>query len=382
MSTDLTPDPTPGSPPESPLDATRDAGRDAQSWAGGRGPGSGESGRGGGRRRGGKGRRRDEHQMVPDVEFQSYYGRPVLKSPVWTHDIAVYLFTGGLAAGSSMLAAGADATGAEALRRAGRVTSLAALGASTFFLIKDLGRPERFHHMLRVAKPTSPMSVGTWVLSAFGGLAGAAAVSEAAVLLPADGPLGLIRRSAAPLGGLAGYGAAALAPALATYTAVLFADTAVPSWHAVYEELPFVFAGSALAASAGAGMVLAPISQTRAARRLAVAGAVVELAAGHRMEHGHGLVSEPYRIDSAGKKLRLARGLTVTGAVASLVAGRSRVASALAGACLLAGSALTRFGVFEAGVASTKDPKYVVVPQRERLDARAAAGEATAVSGR
>ncbi|GAA1034344.1 hypothetical protein GCM10009557_38760 [Virgisporangium ochraceum] len=121
----------------------------------------------------------------------SYYGRPIVKVPVWKHDIPAYLFTGGLAAGSSLLAAGADRTDRPTLRRAGRLTSLAALGASTYFLINDLGRPERFHHMLRVAKPTSPMSMGTWILSAFGALAGTAAAAELA-------PLALRRPSATP----------------------------------------------------------------------------------------------------------------------------------------------------------------------------------------
>jgi hypothetical protein len=50
--------------------------------------------------------------------------------------------------------------------------------------------------------------------------------------------------------------------------------------------------------------------------------------------------------------------------------GRSRLVAATAGAALLTSSALTRLGIFEAGVASTEDPKYVVVPQRERLQRR------------
>jgi len=45
---------------------------------------------------------------------------------------------------------------------------------------------------------------------------------------------------------------------------------------------------------------------------------------------------------------------------------RSRALSALSGAALLAASALTRFGIFEAGVASARDPKYTIVPQRQR----------------
>jgi polysulfide reductase-like protein len=306
--------------------------------------------------------------MVPPAEFRSYYGRPVVKPPVWHHDIAAYLFTGGLAAGSALLAAGADLTGRPGLRRATRSTALGALLASTYFLVNDLGRPARFHHMLRVAKPTSPMSMGTWILSGFGVGAGVAAVAEAAPLLPSRGVLGLARRVLPHVGSTGGVVAALTAPALATYTAVLLADTATPSWHEAYPDLPFVFAGSALAASGGAGMLLAPVAEAGPARRLAVAGAALDLVASHRVEHGLGLLSEPYATGRAGAYLRGARRLAVAGAAGALLGGRSRLASALSGVALMAASALTRFGVFEAGVASAKDPRYTVVPQRERLE--------------
>ncbi|GGM29236.1 NrfD/PsrC family molybdoenzyme membrane anchor subunit [Dactylosporangium sucinum] len=285
----------------------------------------------------------------------SYYGRPILKAPVWKHDIPAYLFTGGLAAGSALLAAGADLTGRPVTRRAARAAAVAALGASTYFLINDLGRPERFHHMLRVAKPTSPMSVGTWLLSAFGGAAGLAATAE---LRPRS-------RFVRGAGRAAGLGAAALAPGLATYTAVLVADTAVPSWHEPYRELPFAFAGSALASGAAVGLIAAPVREGGPARAMAVAGAALEVAVTHRIETGHGLLSEPFRTGRAGRLLRAARALNLAGAAGALLGRRSRVLSALSGAALLAGSLATRFGIFEAGVESTKDPRYVVEPQRD-----------------
>ncbi|MFI5489552.1 NrfD/PsrC family molybdoenzyme membrane anchor subunit [Micromonospora echinaurantiaca] len=323
------------------------------------------------RRRGGRRRRGGEDLTVPEAEFTSYYGRPVLKPPVWKWDIAAYLFTGGLAAGSSLLAAGGQLTGRPALRRAGRVAALAAVGASTGFLIHDLGRPARFHHMLRVAKPTSPMSVGTWILAAFGPAAGVAAVAEAAPWLPGNGLPGLVRRVLPPVGHAAGLAAAATAPALATYTGVLLADTAVPSWHEAYPELPVVFAGSALASGAGVGLLAAPPGQAGPARRMAVAGAALELYGSHRVETRLGLLSEPYRIGRAGRLLRAGRALTAAGVAGAVLGGRSRTVAALSGAALLAASVATRFGIFYGGVASARDPKYTVVPQRERL-ARAA----------
>ncbi|MCA2216250.1 NrfD/PsrC family molybdoenzyme membrane anchor subunit [Jidongwangia harbinensis] len=317
--------------------------------------------------------------MVPPADFRSYYGRPVVKAPVWHHDIAAYLFTGGLAAGSALLAAGGDATGRPALRRAGRVTALGALAASTYFLIHDLGRPARFHHMLRVAKPTSPMSMGTWILSAFGAAAGVSAVAEAAPLLPGRGPLGLARTVLPPLGTAGQYGAAVLAPALATYTAVLLADTATPSWHAAYPELPWVFAGSALASGAGVGLLAAPCAQAGPARRLATLGAALELYGAHRVETTKGLLSEPYTQGRAGRLLRAGRALTAAGVAGAYLGRRSRVISGLSGLSLLTASLCTRFGIFDGGVASAKDPRYTVVPQRARLAARSQAS--TDVSG-
>jgi hypothetical protein len=316
----------------------------------------------------GPGRERGEQLAVPEVEFQSYYGRPILKPPVWGPGIPAYFFTGGLAAGCSLLAAGADLTGRPTMRRAGRLACLGALGASAGLLVSDLGRPDRFYNMLRLAKPTSPMSIGSWILTIFGPPAGLAAISEFADRLPRRGMLGLARRMLPPAGRAAGLAAAGVAPALATYTAVLIADTAAPSWHEASPELPFVFAGSALASASGVGLLAAPPAETTPARRLALAGAAVELAASRSIETRLGLLSEPYRQGSAGRLLRTGRSLTLVGALGALLGGRSRLVSALSGAALLAAAAATRFGIYGGGVASMKDPRYTVVPQRERLD--------------
>ncbi|MEU7655493.1 NrfD/PsrC family molybdoenzyme membrane anchor subunit [Micromonospora taraxaci] len=325
------------------------------------------TGRRPGRRRGGRG---GEELRVPEAEFTSYYGRPILKGPVWKWDIAAYLFTGGLAAGSSLLAAGGHLTGRPALRRAGRVTALAAVSASAVFLVKDLGRPARFHHMLRVAKPTSPMSMGTWILTAYGPAAGVAAIAEVAGVLPRHGLLGLAGRALPSVGHAAGLLAAGTAPALATYTGVLLADTAVPSWHEAYPELPVIFAGSALASGAGVGLLAAPPAQAGPARRMAVAGAALELYGAHRVETRLGLLSEPYRLGRPGRLLRAGRLLTAGGVAGALLGRRSRVVGGLSGVALLAASVATRFGIFYGGVASARDPRYTVVPQRERVEAR------------
>jgi hypothetical protein len=103
---------------------------------------------------------------------------------------------------------------------------------------------------------------------------------------------------------------------------------------------------------------------------MAVTGAAIELAAMHKVENDHGIVSEPYHLGRAGKLMKAAKACTASGAALTVLAGRTRVGQVASGTLLAAGSLLTRFGVFEAGIASTKDPKYVVVPQRERIAAR------------
>jgi DMSO reductase anchor subunit len=307
----------------------------------------------------GRRRRRGEQPMVPDAEFRSYYGKPVLNKPTWQAvDIAGYLFLGGLAGASSVLAAGAQLTGRPGLARGCKTGALVAISGSLYALIHDLGRPARFVNMLRVVKPSSPMSIGSWLLAAYGPAAGAAAVSDLTGILPRTGRL-------------AAFGAALLGPAVASYTAPLIANTAVPTWHEGHRELPFVFVGSAASAAGGLGMLTAPVTEAGPARRAAVLGAALELAAVKRMERGMGLAAEPLRTGKAGRLMKAAEMLTVAGAVLGGVLGRrSRLAAALGGAASLAGSACTRFGIFHAGVASAEDPKYTVQPQRERLGKR------------
>src|SRR6185437_2597617 len=94
-----------------------------------------------------------EQEMVPEAEFRSYYGRPILKLPRWkAPHLPAYLYLGGLSGASAVMGAAAAVTGRRALARAGRVTAAAAALGGTGFLVAELGRPERFHHMLRVAK--------------------------------------------------------------------------------------------------------------------------------------------------------------------------------------------------------------------------------------
>lgn len=325
-------------------------------------------------------RRPDPHSMVPEADFRSYYGRPIVKPAPWKHEIPAYFVVGGVAGASGLIGCWAHTVGLRELRRNARYSALAGVGVSGALLVIDLGHPERFLNMMRTVKLTSPMSVGVWILSAFGASAGMAAASEVAGALgmrqwqDSDGARGLISLTVKMVGAVGSVMSAAFAAPLVAYTAVLLSDTATPTWHESYRELPFVFVFSANAAAAGLSMITTSPAQTHAVRAVAVSCAAIETVAFLRMQKRLGILAEPLHHGHAGKLVTASKILTVGGAVGAALFGRNRVGAVLSGLALLAGSACTRFGVFEAGIESTKDPKYTIIPQRERLKARQAEG--------
>jgi len=274
----------------------------------------------------------------------SYYGRPYLKTPVWKPEIAGYFWIGGLAGASATLALAARLAGNRRLHRSALGAALAGSVISPALLIDDLGRPERFLNMLRVFKPTSPMSVGSWVLAGFGTTAGGAAVSEFT---------GVLR----PLGRLAEVVAAALGPVLATYTGVLVADTAVPVWHESRRHLPLVFAGGAMASAGGLAAMTTPARRAGPARRLALLGAALELVSAADMERHLGELAAPYRDGDAARAARLGRGLTGAGAGVVALAGRRRLGAIVGGSLLLGGALAERIAVYRAGLQSAREAK-------------------------
>src|SRR5260370_16268769 len=148
------------------------------------------------------------------------------KEATWTWQIPWYLFFGGMAGAAATLASVARAAGYPELARAAHLVNTGATGVSPALLVSDLGRPERFLNMLRVFKVTSPMSVGTWIVSASGAASGTAAACEFTGRLPR------LRRRAELSAGLLG-------PFLSTYTAALVSNTAVPVWSEARPDLPF-----------------------------------------------------------------------------------------------------------------------------------------------
>ncbi|HEX6490491.1 MAG TPA: NrfD/PsrC family molybdoenzyme membrane anchor subunit [Gaiellaceae bacterium] len=284
----------------------------------------------------------------------SYYGRPIIKEPVWSTEIPLYFWSGGLTGASNVLALGAVLTGNNRLR----VSALAAAGAGTavspYFLIKDLGRPARFLNMLRVCKLTSPMSVGTWIFSAEGAATSLALACQVFGVLPR-------LRTAAQLG------AGLLGPLQATYTGALVAQSVVPAWHEARRELPLVFASSAAASAGGASAILTPVGFAAPARRFALIGGACELVSAKLMHHRLGeLVGSVYHEGSAGKYSRLASAATVAGSTLMALAGRRRAGAVAAGSLLLAGSLCERFAVYHAGKQSAANPHHTSIPQKRR----------------
>ena len=287
--------------------------------------------------------------------FRSYYGRPVLKEPTWTWEIPNYLFTGGLAGASSVLSTSARLTRNEKLGRTALYVGAVADLVSPALLISDLGRPERFHHMLRVVKVTSPMNIGSWVLLVSGGASTTAAFLE---LVDRWKPVKVLAEAVATLAG----------PLLATYTGVLLADTAIPVWHEGRRELPWIFGASATASAGAAACLFLRPEDARPARRLAVAGVLVEGGLMQAMERRLGNVGEVYRQGEAGKLSWAAKGLATAGAALLGRRGsKSRAASVAGGALVCAGELCLRWAVYKAGFQSARDPKYVVEPQRARV---------------
>jgi polysulfide reductase-like protein len=288
----------------------------------------------------------------------SYYGKPIVKEPVWKSEIPRYFFAGGLAGASATLSAAARAAGNDALARRALYVAATGVTVSPYFLIKDLGRPLRFYNMMRVFKVTSPMSVGTWIVAGEGTSTGIAAACELFDVLPR------VRATAQAFSGLLG-------PAMATYTGALVADSVVPAWHEARHELPLLFAGSSAAAAGGIAAALTPVAMARPARRLGLFGAITELVAHRAMEKRLGdLVAEPYRKGEGGRYAKVAEGAMLAGGALMLLAGRSRAGAIAAGALLAAGSWCTRFAVYHAGKASAADPRYTSIPQRARAAER------------
>jgi formate-dependent nitrite reductase membrane component NrfD len=272
-----------------------------------------------------------------------YYGRPVLKPAPWTWEVPLYLFAGGVAGCSAVLALAARVGGSGgAIPDTALRIAVGGVAASTALLVSDLGRPARFLYMLRVFKPRSPMSLGAWLLTAFGGAAAAALALGA----------GDVGSDAGVLAWGALVVAALLGALLATYTGVLLSATVVPAWNSHAGLLPLHFGAAALGSAAALlELLVAPVE---ALGRIGLVAAAAETGAWLWTEvRTNGARDRALRSGRPGRMVRASALLCGPAALALRLAGLP----SLAAAAFLIGALLGRFGWLEAGRASTADPE-------------------------
>jgi formate-dependent nitrite reductase membrane component NrfD len=263
----------------------------------------------------------------------TYYDVPLLKAPVWTWEVPLYFFVGGAAGGAAVIGFAAAASGINGkLARDARWIAAVGGPVSAMLLTADLGRPERFINMLRVLKPQSTMSVGSWTLTAFSGASSTALV-----------PIGQTAASAT---------SALLGCAMLTYTGVLIGATAIPVWHEHVRTLPVHFAASGMGSAASLLTLMG--HDAGALNRIAIASAAVETLVGVAIETNTSPNSRPLREGPSGIVVRL--GGVLSGPVPLMMRafGRSPAWRRAASAITLAGSLLTRVGWLLAGRVSAE----------------------------
>jgi formate-dependent nitrite reductase membrane component NrfD len=298
-----------------------------------------------------------------DWQGPTYYGRSQLKpAPFENWVVGGYIFLAGLSGASALIAAIADLAGGPreaALVRRGRYLSLLAPTLGSALLVYDLHTPKRFYNMLRIAKPTSPMSIGTWILVTFTGFAGISAVAQfVADRLPGLGWLrGAARVTQVP--------AAATGAGLCTYTAALLSATSTPLWAAAPRSLAVRLGAASVASGAAALSALETRPRSRRALdRLTLAALTAELAAtavSHRTYARTGVApaldgrwGQVERIGATGFGTLLPLGMKA----ASLALARRRSPlSRAASLAVLAGSLLLRVSIMGAGDESAARPE-------------------------
>jgi hypothetical protein len=286
-----------------------------------------------------------------------YYGQPVVKPPVWTWEIPVYFFTGGLGGMSAVIALAALIFGKIDLARGAIL--LGAIGAilSPILLTMDLGRPRLFLNMLRVFKYQSPMSVGAWTVFAFGVCAVPACI--AFEIHAQQFFTGGVDQAMRIVAGLLIAGSAFLGVLLATYTGVLLGATAIPAWflHRVFLPIHFGTAGlgSAAALLELLGHSIAPLNA------IGLLAAGVETALWIWLEiDKHAAADRAIHEKGAGLLIRF--GAILSGPVALILRLTSLIP--LAAISFLLGAFIGRFGWVEAGKACARDPEAVFASQR------------------
>jgi len=307
-----------------------------------------------------------------------YYGQPLLKEPQWTPLIPVYFFVGGATGALAVIGSLADVLGGdEELARKARWMALGGTAISSALLIADLGTPSRFLNMLRVFKPQSPMSVGSWVLSGLG--ASAAASSLADLLEDEAGGNGAVEfLRAAGRAGCVLFGMP-----FHNYSGVLIGASVIPAWNSRIRSLPREF-GMAGLQSAVSLLELSGEIDNDALNVLGLVSAVFESWEGIDLLRTRDRRLRPAKRGLSGLLVQLAGVFSGPVPIALRVASlfiKDRRVRQLAAVSGILGSLLMRYGWVSAGTASSRDwkiPLQIDGPAK-RLDSRAE-DEATRVA--
>jgi hypothetical protein len=286
-----------------------------------------------------------------------YYGQPVVKPPVWTWQIPIYFFVGGVGGMSAVIANAALAFHHVDLGRAAMWLAAAGTILSPILLIMDLGRPRLFINMLRVFKHQSAMSMGVWILVMFSVCVfpGLIALELHASRMFA-GMIGQFLRIAA---GLLIFGSAIFGMLLATYTGVLIGATAIPAWflHRVFLPIHFGTAGlgSAAALLELLGHRIAPLNAIGFFAAAIESTLLVWLTIDK-----HGVADRAIHQHSSGWLIRI--GEILTGPAALVL----RLSSLIpfAAFAFLIGALISRFGWVAVGKVSGSDPESVFAAER------------------
>lgn len=296
---------------------------------------------------------------APEVRGrEGYYGLPVLKAPVWTWEIPLYFFVGGIAGMSASLALVAQLFGNEAsLVRSALWVAMIGAAVCPPLLIADLGRPGRFLAMLRIAKIQSPMSVGVWILVAFSGCAFVALLAKELIVRG---------HASALIVGLNWGGectAALTGLILAAYTGVLIGATANPVWAHNRHALPAHFLAAALGGASGILELLGFIIP--ATQLIGVAAAAIETLLGIHFELSRLQVNAPLHHGKSATAFRIAGVMAGPGALTLRLLSDTAPLRRAAAICFLAGSLLSRYAWIWAGRASAMDPGALFQMQRK-----------------
>jgi hypothetical protein len=287
-----------------------------------------------------------------------YYGEPVVKPPVWTWQVPLYFFFGGIAGMSAVIASGAVIFHHVDLAPAAMwVAAICGAILSPILLIMDLGRPHLFLNMLRVFKPQSAMSMGAWILTGFGAcvVPGLIALElHAHQVFPAT--LDQLLRVAA---GVFVFGSAIFGTLLATYTGVLIGATAIPAWFLHRILLPIHFGTAGLGSAAAVLELLGYRLPVLNFLGFYAAGVESVLLIWLSMDK-HGAADRAIHEHSSGWLIRI--GEILNGPLALILRFFGLVP--FAAVSFLIGALVSRFGWIAVGKVSGSDPESVFAAER------------------